>query len=237
MKIAFEAPIGNTKLALANSDYIFAIAPMLKIPEYAEAVREAQKEGKDLYIDNGVYEGQLMATEEYLELCLGWKPKVVVAPDVLGDDKKTLELSRKFFRLLNEEPPFEIMVVPQGKDDHARGQCLAHLRQDWDIDIVGLGLGAFEKDWRKRIHFLGRIPNVRRIHVLGIVHIHDLCFWKGIAETADTSLPFHLGQEWKLTHGKKETKHLDWDDTLYPDREDLALRNIFALREALANVT
>jgi len=241
MRIACEAPVGNTSLALASSDFIFAIAPMLKIPEYAQVIRQSRAVGKELYIDNGEYEGQRMDVDEYLALCLEWKPRVVVAPDVILDCDKTIELSREFLRKLplngSKRRPFEIMVVLQGRSAREKMDCYWTLMKEFDFEVVGLGLGAFEKRWKDRFFFLQNLECCRgRLHVLGVANIHDLCFWKGIAETVDTSLPFHLAQEGKTFFGKKETKHLNWSDTLKDSRLALAEQNCEAIRELLENV-
>lgn len=246
MKIAFEAPIGNTQYALSMSDYIFAIAPMLKVPEYAEAVR-AERERyqstltfKPLYIDNGEYEGRRMSVGEYLELCYDWRPEVVVAPDVIGDAEKTVELASKFFEELppSGNRPFRIMVVLQGLNDDQKIACGKRLALDYDFDIIGLGLGAFFKVWRGRLLFVryllkGVLP-LRGVHILGIANLADLCFWSAFAESVDTSLPFHLAQEGKdLIFRPKSTSRLDWSDPLVGRRLTLATLNIEVMRKAL----
>ena len=239
MRIAFEAPIGNAKFALEQSDYIFAIAPMLKIPEYAEAVKEARKTGKELYIDNGVYEGQLMGVDEYLELCYKWEPKVVVALDVLLNQSETERLSKEFFEKLGTKLPFEVMYVLQGRNFDQRLAGYFYIARHYRVSIIGLGLGAFDKNWRSRIRFLSLLESAytKRIHLLGAMNVHDLCFWQGIAESVDTSLPFHLAQEGKLgLFERKETKRLDWSDTLVGERFDRAVWNVEKVREALSVV-
>ena len=239
MELAYEAPIGNTRMAIAEGDYIFAIAPMLKIPEYAEAVKRTRELTRPmpLYIDNGVYEDQLMGVEEYVELCLEWKPDVVVAPDVLFGMEKTAELATEFFRRLGKEPPFDVMFVPQGNDFVEREKCAWLVKGEWDYQILGLGLGAFNKDWHSRIAFYEKHKDEDLcVHILGIANIADLCYWKGIAGTVDTSLPFHLAQEGKDLLRKKETKRLDWADTLVGRRLALAESNISMLEGMLENV-
>lgn len=236
MQIAFEAPIGNTYTALRCSDYIFAIAPMLKIPEYAHLVREARDAGKRLYIDNGVYENQLMLVGEYLELCDKWKPDVVVAPDALLNMSRTLALTEAFFRrlqMLHPNPPFEVMVVPQGVDDFEMTRCFHSFDMLGKVDIVGLGLGAFAKNWRRRLLYSSRVLG-SRIHILGMANLADLTFWSILAETCDTSLPFHLAQDGEeLPFGKKHTKSIDWYSPLEGSRLALAQSNIEKIRRAL----
>ena len=236
-RIAFEAPIGNTTFALEQSDYIFAIAPMLGIPEYAEAVRRAREFGKKLYIDNGVYEGKLMGVDEYLELCLHWKPEVVVAPDVILNCCETVGLSSEFLSKLPRKRPFEIMVVLQGRNDREKIECYWELMKPFNFEIVGFGLAAFEKRWRERMLFFVRMHTVGwkgRCHILGLANLADLCFWSVFAESIDTSLPFHLAQEGKeLPFGQKETKSIDWQDTLVGPRFDLATWNLDKVRKAL----
>ena len=234
-RLAFEAPIGNTEYALSVSDYIFSIAPMLKIPEYAEAVREARDAGKELYIDNGEYEGQRMEIEEYLELCNTWQPQVAVAPDVIGHYRETCDLVEQFILAIGDDRPFKIMLVPQGSSNEDRWNCYERFR--WNVDVIGLGLGAFEKNWRERFWFSSRLQfRSGALHILGIANIHDFCLWKGIAETVDTSLPFHLAQECKNLFTKKETKHLAWGDTLEDERLRLADASCRIIREILENV-
>ena len=235
MRVAFEAPIGNTRFALEKSDYIFAIAPMLKIPEYAEEVKRAREQGKELHIDNGVYEGQLMGVDEYLELCYEWKPDVVVLPDVLLNGGATVDLTSKFFHRAKGNLPFKTMFVLQGRDDTEKlrgyelvGEC---------ADIIGLGLGAFEKDWRARICFFAHAWEARwnyHIHILGIANLADLCFWSAFAESCDTSLPFHAAHDGvEVLDEKKKSTRLDWFDTLEGERLRLAARNVELVRRVL----
>ena len=240
VKLAFEAPVGNTEFALEQSDYIFAIAPMLKIPEYASAVRRARVVvGKEFYLGNGAYEGKLIDLDEYFELCDEWKPDVVVAPDVIGDVGETLKMTLAFIEKIPPlgERSFKVMYVIQGSNDERKLKGFRYL-ESYDYDIIGLGLGAFWKDWRGRILFLDKLGVVKvPIHILGISNLADLVFWSGIATSIDTSLPFHLAQEgkgvWSLT--QKGTKSLNWSDALIGERLDLAKANLELINEALSN--
>jgi len=193
--------------------------------------------GKELYVDNGTYEGQLMGTAEYLELCREWKPDVVVAPDVIGDAGKTVAAMQEFFDGLPPvgERAFKVMVVPQGSSIELKRRVFAYALDKFHPDILGLGLGAFDKDWRARALFLRVVDcPLRRIHILGIANLADLCFWSAFAESCDTSLPFHAAQDGVgVLDEKKKSTRLDWFDTLEGERLRLDARNVELVRRVL----
>ena len=231
MKIAFEAPIANTEQATRLGDYIFAIAPMFRYPEYKQIVLAS---GKEIYLDNGTYEGKLMDNKELLDLCFEIRPKVVVLPDVIGDDKETIRLSEAFLNDLDAQTIFtfaEPMGVIQGPSFKAMDTCHTFFMKN-QVQIIGLGLGAFHRDGRLRIQYYYQSQeHIFSVHLLGAANIADLCFWQSFADTADTSLPFHLAQLKQDISGKKIGK-LDWTKPA-----DLALSqgNVAYLRWCLDN--
>ena len=248
--LAFEAPFIDTRMAIELGDYIFAIAPFLRgpkaDPEYHAVIECANI---PLYLDNGEYEGFRMETSEFISLGFDWSASALVAPDVIGDKDETLRLVRNFLDQMDKSgyekegegywKP-DIMGVLQGKDRQDKIDCYFQYKE-WGVDIIGLALGAFEKDWRARIEFslmlqlLIEIHNSPRdrMHILGIRNIADLCWWVDIAESIDTSLPFHCAQKGlELPNCQKKGK-LDWNRELDTRGVVTAFNNVKYMKEAL----
>jgi len=230
MKLAFEAPIGNTEQAIQESDYIFAIAPMLLMyPRYLDAIIRS---GKEIYLDNGEYEGLRLSNSDMISLCLTLKPKVVVLPDVIGSAYETMKLSAEFLdsdETQNMLVEIEPMGVVQGNSFNDMDECLDFYRRE-RVELIGLALGGFRKDWHNRIRYYYHADGLSRIHLLGAANIHDLCFWQKYAESADTSLPFHLAQNY-VTINRRKTGSLDW--TRAAKERDAGI-NVRELREILS---
>ena len=241
LKLAFEAPIWNTGLALEMGDYAFVIASkLLSSPEYARAIKACKK---PKYLDNGAYEGELLTTDELLSLAETYKPEVVVAPDIIGDAEQTIELTKGFVEKLTSKHTFKVMFVPQGDDNVEKIACYHEIADFLAFHereaIVGLGLGAFKKDWRERYKFYATYSGeieVVRIHILGAANLVDILLWNDVADTLDTSLPFHLAQEGQnLVFNVKRTKRINWNVPLKNEGLTTATFNLGVIRRALEN--
>jgi len=109
------------------------------------------KEYRDYYInldtnntiilDNGTVETGdpqpelLLDTSKYVSGAI--HKLIVVAPDYLGDNARTVKATRDFFGMYSKKPDFDIMIVPQGKDWRDWLNCLEQLK-DLDFEYIGL---------------------------------------------------------------------------------------------------
>ena len=115
------------------------------------AVHLKERCNLQVILDNGAYEGCLLETERYLEVCRKLKPWCIVAPDLVGEDAaKSLALSRTFYdRVIAEKIAEKVMIVPQGRTRKEVVETFNLLaRQDLPDNII-LGIGKCYELWGK----------------------------------------------------------------------------------------
>jgi len=112
-------------------DYDFCLAHLaLKDANYKQFFIDRKKQGRTVYMDNGVWErGVPIESEQMIELALEIQPDYVYAPDYMNDMYKTI-LSVGFFgRKANRTPGFtsKIIGVAQGSNFKEWFICVGRL--------------------------------------------------------------------------------------------------------------
>jgi len=235
MKIAFEAPVKDTELALELGDYIFAIAPFLLTEQEYEGTVKSFSEKKELYIDNGAYENNLISGHALLGLCWKFRPKLVVAPDVIGDAKETIELTKVFLKRLRERLELvEVMGVIQGEDEGEKMWCLTELLK-LGVNRIGLGQAAFFGNMTDRFTFARThcVNCPAPLHLLGAKSVSELMLYKGLVDTIDSSFPFKYAQQGIELPAFRGGMTLDWHKPLGKSQRDLVVKNVEVIRDAL----
>ena len=239
MRIAYEAPLENTDLAIESSDFIFAIAPhILSSSIYKEAIKRANVE---LWIDNGVHEKARVSADELAAFVEDMRPQLIVAPDVVGDMAATLRLSLEFIErhgAMLAENDVKIMGVPQGTDDEQREHCMLQLL-DAGVTVVGLGYRAFGRDDGVRWNFfennwLPRSIEDIPIHILATASVNDIQRYSAFEDVSlDTSLPFQLAQKGKGLRDPNPVGPIDWEKKLTDEEERISREYLQSIRDVM----
>jgi len=204
----------------ARGDYHMVISPWLySEPKYVAFYENALRpEGTIVIMDNGAFEGHMMAYEPWIRVVKRIKPNIVVLPDVILDPKQTLIRSRKAILQIAEEG---IGIPTVAFVTH--GSCPATVLRateawlnwwttDGPFNLYDLMLAVpcpriefvSPADWdtvHKRSEILDEMLSFDYpIHLLGVPDVQDfLCneLPREDIEFADTSLAFALGADGK----------------------------------------
>lgn len=89
-----------------RSDFLLALSHLVDqhaTNEYAQAAIEFKKTGKQVFLDNGLFENHVPeAIESLVHKAMLIKADVVFAPDHLYDNEKTKEAFDEFYRVAKE---------------------------------------------------------------------------------------------------------------------------------------
>lgn len=117
---------------------------------YIQYYKERAENGFFTILDNSAYEigkleaqaasGQGLGPELVLQAARTIKPSIVICQDVLCDGDATLEATRDFIRYVKDAGEFgnfQLMAVPQGKDEASWLRCYKQLSELPEIDMLG----------------------------------------------------------------------------------------------------
>jgi len=146
--VATELPIKNQNVLASLTDYDFVIAPICKkYPEYLSFNIAQRLKGRFVVLDNGAFEGELMDTDELIALAKEIHPQEIVAPDVIGDRKATIEHTKEFVEKFHEADlgNIQIQVAPQGGSFDEWADCYRELANLPSVSTLGLSyVGHFQ---------------------------------------------------------------------------------------------
>ncbi len=212
MKFAPIVPISYDPAKYTT--YHMILAHELMEDEKLFAYYKALGSEHTIILDNGVVErGQPVGVRDLLGLLIEFDKcdadLIIVAPDVIGSDWKTIELTEKFVTELtihysiNEKKNRHLMVVPQGSSQVQWLYCakqLAPLLVEGDY----IGIPRVTEDWPQgRQHLLiglrhfDILPQGVNVWLLGIQYKLSEVRWaiRGFREVVgvDSSLPYGAG--------------------------------------------
>jgi len=248
MKLALECPTSmlNDIQPLADFDWILA-HKVLEDKEYRKYYSESKR---FKVLDNSVNELLEPVNLNSLNLAAGWvNPNLIVAPDYLGDVRKTREALDETIYMLGKG---RVLPVVQGKD---LGEVLDLLktllslglervavpydilssREDSSVMMAGNRLKVVNS-------IIGKVPIRFEIHLLGMTTIEELeNHNRGWVKSIDTGVPVMMGLKGyrldvdRLENKKRPTMELmEGITSLDPDfREMMVYRNIAYLRKIL----
>lgn len=121
MKISHEFPLDFYLKGIAenNTDYDYCLVHRyLDTPEYKEYMLNARKEGREIILDNSLYElGKAFDHEKYIEVVKELQPTYCILPDVFNKYEENLKSQMDFFfkyKDVFEEYNINPMVIPHG---------------------------------------------------------------------------------------------------------------------------
>lgn len=120
IKITHEFPnyFYQNDFAHALTDYDYClIHRYLDTPSYAEYMRNSVQEGREVYLDNGVYElGTAFDKNKYLEVIIELSPTYFMLPDVFDSSVDNIESQLNFYELWKKSNLKSLPIfIPHGK--------------------------------------------------------------------------------------------------------------------------
>lgn len=130
MELCHVVPANHLELSELG-DFDFCLAHIaLKNETYKQFFIERAKEGRDVYLDNGVWElGHPLDPDIMIELSVEIQPTYVYAPDYMNDAVKTVQAAYKFGEQAYKHPDFRarVICVSQGRTFDEWYDCVRKL--------------------------------------------------------------------------------------------------------------
>jgi len=206
IELAFELPTKHLKTLGVHNDYNFALAHLVDDPTYLEHYKKANNY---TICDNSAFElSQPLSSPQIVDAAKRLNATEIVAPDAFGSSKKTIKATNDFIKYLDDSGnlgKFRVMGVVQGANVPDWLNCLAHMRDNPHIDVVGfsyVGCKSFAPDLTnarvRAVHLATHTAagNLKKpIHLLGMGNnpIELTMHQAPNIRSCDTSLPVVQG--------------------------------------------
>lgn len=230
IKTFHEAPISIFNQVQAQTDGDYALVNLFETyPEYYMQMHDAVKAGREVILDNGVFElGEAFDSEVFARWVEQLKPTYYIVPDVLENYPKTVQ---RFVQFRDEFPnlPGKVMAVAQGATPKDFIQCYQALEPLCDKIGISFDCGWYHRysmssnpwvrlmEGRQRLltfmDDMGIINRDKLHHLLGVALPQDMLFYQNVPwiDSVDTSNP--------VVHGLKGIKYM-------PDNKGLDTKEI-----------
>lgn len=208
IKTFHEAPVSifHNVQKMTNGDYAL-VNLFQECPEYYALMHEAVKVGREVILDNGVFElGAAFDSKVFAQWVEQLQPTYYIVPDVLEDGPATVERFMEFYDNYKNLPG-KILGVAQGKTPKEFIHCYQALEPY--CDKIGM---SFDCSWYRKyskssnpwvqlmegrqhiIQFMsdmGYINKEKPHHLLGVALPQDMEFYRDIPwiDSVDTSNP------------------------------------------------
>lgn len=138
-----EAPISQLDLVSSINDYEYCLVHLLdKHPEYLNHYKLAVADGKDVLLDNSIFElGTAYNAESFAKWIVELKPTYFVVPDKLEDGDTTQAMFEDFLQV--DVPGVRIGVV-QGKTYDELSRCYKYMSNKADYIALSFDLSYYE---------------------------------------------------------------------------------------------
>jgi len=226
IRIAHETPTQYIEYTQRITDYDFAIASMVLKNKFYAGMFARRAAGRLLILDNGFFEdGAPQSSDELLAAADLVRADYVVAPDVLGDKKKTLELYEPFMEKF-ASPKYRLAAVVVGSDAKELVECYEYYAKDPRVDMYCWAFGSDRREALRILRHSARSAGVdtsRRHHLFGFRTLEELAACVSYLEevdevTIDTSKPASAAFAGKQLEdlGRKAYARPDWNQALDP---------------------
>lgn len=183
MKVAHESPNSIFKEVQKLTDYDYCLAHLyMESRQYRSHFRESVRNGREVILDNSIFEGKPLSNEGYAEIIKELMPEWYIVPDVLERYERTIANYVDFTTQYPNLPGKRIGVV-QGKTMDEIVKCYTGLLK-LPIDKIAI---SFDYSYYTK---LSRTPDLKleswctgRQTLLDILEGLDII---------DTSVPHHL---------------------------------------------
>lgn len=142
IKIAHEAPKSIFEKVQKLTDYDYALVHLFEEdPEYFEMFRKALENGREVILDNSVFElGEAFDPERFVYWINKLKPTYYIVPDVLEDVKGTVNNMLDWIHNYKDKVTCnaKMIGVVQGKDYNDIASCYAFMDNVAAVDKIAI---------------------------------------------------------------------------------------------------
>jgi hypothetical protein len=155
------------------SDFYLVLGHLIgKDSKYTEFFRNTRKYK---VLDNGAYEnGVPLSNEDLVQASNEIRADEVVCPDVFKKGPETVAATKSFLEHIGKNPPYKLMVVPQGTTVAEWHACFAQLKalgKDYKITNIGLSFLVLAEAYKEITGIEAVYPN--RLKVLSYKTFRD----------------------------------------------------------------
>lgn len=140
-----EAPKSIFKEVQNVTDGDYALVNLFdEDPEYYQLFVDALADGREVILDNGVFElGKAWDAEEFVKWIRKLQPTYYIVPDVLEDGELTVA---RFFEFINKYPnlPGKRIGVAQGRNYHEMVWCYKAIEPYCDMVAISFDFSWFQ---------------------------------------------------------------------------------------------
>lgn len=190
MKLAFITPTAYLEKFSSQGDIFLALAHLIDDEgnnEYARFHRRMSEQGRRVILDNGLFEGAQVSTDQLLQRARVIDAQCVCAPDALFDSKGTIKLFKEFIRAKHDAGLVcEVMGIPQANTPTEWWECFQFMQAQSDCDMLGLSILSIP-------HAFADAAEANDRHRITDSRVHVLRQLYALSYLADTRLkPMHL---------------------------------------------
>lgn len=160
MQLAFITPTDYLEKYSVQGDIYLALAHLIDdegTNDYGRFHLEQSRKGRRVYLDNGLFEGAQVSTEQLLRRATAIQADVVCAPDVLYDCKGTIKAFKQFIRAKQDAGVVaRVMGIPQGSNQTEWWECFQYMNTTSDCDMIGLSILSVPKCFSHALSDSGR---------------------------------------------------------------------------------
>ena len=139
IRIAHEAPKSIFHEVERLTDYSYALVHLFEEDEeYLNLFREAKKEGREIILDNSIFElEEAFDAERFAYWIKELEPTWYIVPDALEDAVKTVSQMREWNKKYSDLPGKKIGVV-QGKTYAEIRECYEYMDKIANVDMIAI---------------------------------------------------------------------------------------------------
>lgn len=139
IKIAHESPKSIFKTIQSLTDYDYALVHLFEEDkEYLNLFKEAKKEGREIILDNSIFElEEAFDAERFAYWIKELEPTWYIVPDALEDAMKTVSQMREWNKKYSDLPGKKIGVV-QGKTYAEIRECYEYMDKIANVDMIAI---------------------------------------------------------------------------------------------------
>ena len=230
IKIAHESPKACFDTVQSMTDYDYALVHLFEEdPEYLELFKDAVAEGREIILDNSIFElEEAFDAERFAYWINELKPTWYIVPDALENAKKTLSNMAEWNLKYADNVTGKKIGVVQGKTYSEIVNCYDYMANMADVDMVAISFdySYYEEKFphpNKYVSWmLGRVQLLGRMFKDGVINTDKPHHLLGCGLPQEFSFYHNAGWDWiysldtsnPVVHGLKGIEYKDsglWD--------------------------
>jgi nitrate reductase NapAB chaperone NapD len=230
IKIAHESPKACFDTVQSMTDYDYALVHLFEEdPEYLELFKDAVAEGREIILDNSIFElEEAFDAERFAYWINELKPTWYIVPDALENAKKTLSNMAEWNMKYADKVTGKKIGVVQGKTYSEIVNCYDYIANMADVDMVAISFdySYYEEKFphpNKYVSWmLGRVQLLGRMLKEGVINEDKPHHLLGCGLPQEFSFYNNAGWDWiysldtsnPVVHGLKGIEYKDsglWD--------------------------